>query len=346
MIEFNETVHDVVMRYFKIRPERVRTLRRDGITFRGGSRIVLDHLSVQWATDELISINPNEPYTVTDITIQNSLLGACLRPHSTGLLMASSDAVDDIRRISVHHNLFVHNAHRNPAITASNQIEVINNVIYNVRNRIGEMAGGVTADFIGNYFQAGPWNPNPFLYRRRELGNDPTFFVSGNRAFPLESNYPPDESYPADIQRGMWQIEPGNAFLPDSYFSDVRQADGAPYPIRIDRRRTTLNKVLESVGDSIRLNSEGIKVGRRDALDASMIRDVRNGTGPATDQEMDDPSDFGGFPVVDPGAPYADMDGDGMPDVWEIVRGLDPNDPADAVIVGRDGYTNIEHFLN
>ena len=36
-----------------------------------------------------------------------------------------------------------------------------------------------------------------------------------------------------------------------------------------------------------------------------------------------------------------------MPDDWERKKGLNPNNPADAIAVkNKDGYTNIEEYLN
>ncbi len=42
-----------------------------------------------------------------------------------------------------------------------------------------------------------------------------------------------------------------------------------------------------------------------------------------------------------------DSDNDGMPDDWEIARGLNPNDSSDAngYYIGG-AYTNIEHYCN
>lgn len=41
-----------------------------------------------------------------------------------------------------------------------------------------------------------------------------------------------------------------------------------------------------------------------------------------------------------------DSDGDGLPDSYELERGLNPADPADGALIGSDGYSNLEKFLN
>ena len=41
----------------------------------------------------------------------------------------------------------------------------------------------------------------------------------------------------------------------------------------------------------------------------------------------------------------ADTDGDGMPDKWEVDHGLDPRDPADALLdADGDGFSNLEEY--
>ena len=55
---------------------------------------------------------------------------------------------------------------------------------------------------------------------------------------------------------------------------------------------------------------------------------------------------MGGYPEYH-GTPRIDSDGDGMPDSWELMYGLNPNDPSDAVLdCNGDGYTNIEKYIN
>ena len=58
------------------------------------------------------------------------------------------------------------------------------------------------------------------------------------------------------------------------------------------------------------------------------------------------PNEVGGWPNY-AGTPYADTDGDGLPDAWEIAHGLNPTDASDATLdADKDGYANIEEFLN
>ncbi|MBP7142694.1 MAG: hypothetical protein KBA71_12355, partial [Opitutaceae bacterium] len=59
-----------------------------------------------------------------------------------------------------------------------------------------------------------------------------------------------------------------------------------------------------------------------------------------------DPSQVGGYPDYK-GTPYADADGDGLPDDWETRHHLNPKDPSDASSDSDgDGYANIEEFIN
>ena len=42
---------------------------------------------------------------------------------------------------------------------------------------------------------------------------------------------------------------------------------------------------------------------------------------------------------------FVDTDGDGMPDWWEVLTGLHPNDPSDADLDSDgDGWTNLEEY--
>ena len=82
---------------------------------------------------------------------------------------------------------------------------------------------------------------------------------------------------------------------------------------------------------------------RRDAVDARVVDDVRNGTGGM----VSDPADVGGWPWMASATPPVDGDHDGMPDAWETQHGLNPNAASDGAFdADLDGYTNVEEFLN
>lgn len=104
-------------------------------------------------------------------------------------------------------------------------------------------------------------------------------------------------------------------------------------------------RVLEYAGASL----------SRDIHDETMVHDAREGvvtttsraTGLINNQDeamyIDGTS---GWPVLNSTEAPVDTDGDGMPDEWETENGLDPNNPEDGKIMGEDGYTNLENYLN
>jgi hypothetical protein len=58
-----------------------------------------------------------------------------------------------------------------------------------------------------------------------------------------------------------------------------------------------------------------------------------------------DISQVGGYPEYK-GTPYKDSDHDGLPDEYETKIGLNAKDASDAGKIGKNGYSNIENYLN
>jgi hypothetical protein len=80
----------------------------------------------------------------------------------------------------------------------------------------------------------------------------------------------------------------------------------------------------------------------RDAVDLRIIKSVRDRTGSSRINTT------GPWPDLAVGAPAlpTDSDHDGLPDAWERSHGLDPNDPRDGAAIARNGYSNVENYLN
>ena len=112
--------HDVVIRHLRIRPGPSTKIPvpgddshiQDALQILNASRVVIDHCSFSWATDEVVSTFSS----AQDVTIQWCIISEALRNKDRGgvdgkgLLAGGPKA----QRISVHHNLLAHNPGRNP----------------------------------------------------------------------------------------------------------------------------------------------------------------------------------------------------------------------------------------
>lgn len=298
---------DVVIRHLRFRPGPGGA--PDGLAIGRGRNVVVDHCSVSWGVDENLSVTGH----TYNVTVQWSIVSEALLdsthrkgPHGMGDLIAPRGDV------TFHHNLYAHNNARNPRIGGrSKTVDFVNNVIYD----FGAVAGRLSADkpirinYVGNVVRPGPDS------------NEDAFALALPRKFPIAL-------YAAD------NVLPRRGLLSDD---DER--------IRVDARHpaapVTTQPALDAY-DAV-LASAGATLPRRDAIDARIVRDVRERTGGL----IDDPSEVGGWLDLRGGTPPPDADHDGMPDAWETQHGLDPADPADGPRdADGDGYTNVEEFLN
>jgi hypothetical protein len=235
--------------------------------------------------------------------------------------------------ISFHHNLMAHNGERNPLVKTSGVCDVVNNVVYNpfgtfIHVDMEHQLTTLPANLVGNYLKLGP-DTEVGKYGIRAIYAGPfgaEIYVQGNLGPHRETDDLPE----IDIVN------------PDSRQYVV--ADRHPAAsITTTTASEAYEEVLAEAGANTGLSCDGTFFLRRDAIDTRIVDDVQNGTGSV----IDDPSEVGGWLILDPAVPCADSDHDGMPDTWEQEYEFDPNNPADASEDGdADGYTNLEEFLN
>ena len=84
----------------------------------------------------------------------------------------------------------------------------------------------------------------------------------------------------------------------------------------------------------------------RDAVDTRLVQELQSfgKLGQLISDEKGSPMNGPG--TVASGTKPVDSDGDGIPDEWEVANGLDPKDASDGMKIGKDGYANVEIYLN
>lgn len=351
---------DVVVRYIRLRSAESETCGSSTLRVLGGQRLVFDHLSLAYACDSFFATTPLAGWdSLTDLTLQNSILCGGLPKSGTALELSVNETDEPLTRLSLAKNYTCHYGHRAPRFnnegTSGTQVkmsaEFVSNLTYNWwGSRAGSVQGGADADFIANYFVAGPAasNPNELSYLRfieydQATGTrfDPmgSVYMRGNRNLGGSATYTDYDLF--HVYRS-WETP-----LPD-HLRRSTPISAPMFPVTaIDDASTLPDRLLPTVGVSQLLTCDGDwrTTNVRDALDGRFVADFHNGTGP-TDRPSST-SDYGGYPTLDSGAPCTDTDRDGMPDAFETRYGLDPNSAGDAgVDSDGDGYLNIEEYVN
>lgn len=323
-IEFR--THDVIVRGVRFRQQADVNVKINGDSSNSTHptyNIVFDHCTFNFGLSgtKQIALWFN-PYNVTfSWNIISYSLGTTA--NSKGLLIGGWDTCGGISasHVTTHHNLFAHNADRNPLIKQeTDYTEIINNIVYDWF-WYGTWTMAPTY-MVGNHYIAGP---------RTDPSVRPIQVVNGGECLTLQ----PNAVYVAH------NIGPGRATDTGEEWNIVQGG------VSIYKRTTPpfpLSGVTEDVVNNVKtrvLAGAGATVPSRDSLDTRVINDITNGTG----STISSISDVGGLPSLASGAPPADIDGDGIPDTWETAHGLNPNN-ADANIYASSGYTWIEEYIN
>lgn len=323
----------------------------DGLRLRYTRNAIVDHVSIGNATDEAVEISYSN-----NITIQNSIIAETLGGHSFygGVLMNYSNPAYGfgLDNVSLHHNIFNRIEGRLPegsreSLAAANStmsLELSNNLYWDPRffialgvstNVVTDARGNPYPIYwklnaVNNYFKTGAQFPYG-MFDDQILGVPGNqLYVSGNKMslYPTRSDYElfyccndygsvtdPDDSADRAQQLSSRHPFPAITYTPtDMLPADLLNRAGAWPRDPMDRR------LLQSISQD-------------------SIASASPNTNPANDALL--PA-YSGTP---PAAP-ADTDGDGMPDAWEIARGLNP---AVANHNGNHlsalGYTDLEVYL-
>lgn len=312
----------------------------DALWGRYHQNIIIDHCSVSWSVDETASFYANKNFTLQWCFVTESLNGSghVKGSHGYGGIWGGNEA-------SFHHNLLAHHKNRNPRLNGGGRsgisngpfqdenVELINNVIYNWVDN--SMYGGENGryDIIANYYKPGPGTPKSKRNRLLQV------YYDDKTAFYLQDNF----------LDGFKDVS-GNNWLGVDYHS------GSEALVKKSKRLNVGMTNVQSATEAYHavLDRGGASL-VRDPVDQRIAREVKDGKitykGSISNIPgiIDSQADVGGWPSLEMDVKWSDFtdsDSDGIPDVWERAHGLDPHSK-DASSRSLDArYDNIEVYLH
>ena len=335
--------HDIVLRHLRVRMggnmkhDAGNNLLFYGTAEPGIHDVIVDHCSVSWGSDTQLDWYGSY---LNRATFQWNIIGECYMGQHIGGNRAP-------KNITLHHNLYANLGSRTPLMQHADVFDFGNNVIYNWNGNnasvFGQFALNSSAfgNVVNNLWRAGPESGYPYL----NVGNGGPVRIDGKPAeaggtkLYLAGNWGPHAPAGSTndwIGHGVntWDHyefkRDGSTHLVDQAQYDNGKAFVAP-PITLDAVSNLLEKVLAAAG---------AYKPARDSVDKRMVNSVRDKTGTSRVKGL------GPWPEVANAATVPDSDHDGMPDAWEKVHGLNPNDALDGVAIAANGYTNVENYLN
>lgn len=363
----NIQASNIVIRYLRCRLGDAFPVEDDAMNSWSGNfqNIIIDHCSLSWSIDETGSF-----YDIKNFTLQWCILSESLfnSVHDKG--QHGYAGIWGGENASFHHNLVAHHTSRTPrfngnrytVINFRDTVDFRNNVIYNWGNINSGYGGeGGCYNMVNNYYKAGPATSGSLTTsstsnKRNRIFNYTSFYYNGvdtvfGGKFYVAGNYV--NGFP-DVTTDNWAkgIQKDSYINATALLTAAKQAN--PFtvsPVQTQTAEAAFLSVLDSAGAILPC---------RDTVDRRIVRETRTGTATfegatyrlITGTGISHPSgiidkttDVDGYPVYNSTPAPTDTDADGMPDSWELGKGLNPNNAADRNTL-VNGYTNLEVYLN
>jgi hypothetical protein len=319
---------NIILRYMRFRPgsENIDS-EPDAIWGRDIKNLIIDHISASWSTDETLSF-----YRNTNITVQWSIINESLTVSGHAKGRHGYGGIWGGENSTFHHNLMATHTSRTPRIgqgaagngSAPATFDMRNNVIY--QWGFNSTYGGENSfiNIVNNYYKPGPGTREDVINRIVQpgaAGKPSQWYIAGNFMFG-------SKEVTKDNIKGVADYVEKDAALLDA----PNDIPGAKY-VTTENAEKAYKEVLEKAGAVLP---------RRDAVDSRIVQDVKDGTGRFINREYE----VGGYPELKSAEAPLDTDHDGMPDAWEVEKGLDPNNKEDGKAITDSGYSNLEIYLN
>ena len=378
---------NIIIRFLRIRRGEEKDVNdgADALFVREHKNLMFDHCSFSWSIDETLSCYDNRDFTAQWCTIGEGLndAGHTKGDHGYGGIWGGKGA-------SFHHNLIIHENNRAPRLNGARynwggydtskypnsvqaeRVDLRNNVMFNWGNGNGAYGGmGGYFNIVNNYYKAGPATSNKTRVFQCSTnaskdsggalpdGLPGLYYINGNyvtAAGSSAANYD-WKGVKQDSGNGVTVKSNGESTYLDS--KGIYGTAGATVKIKlnapVDAGEVTTHtaqnayaKVLEYAGASL----------HRDNVDTRYMKETSQGittySGSVTLNRpgiIDHVSDQGEYTLESTARPDGfDTDQDGMPNEWELLNGLNPNDKNDGKTITLDTekgwYTNLEVYLS
>jgi len=341
---------NVIIRFIRIRPGNESKQEMDAISGINHRNIIIDHCSFSWSNDETASFYNNSNFTMQWCIISESLNSSSHHKgeHGYGGIWGGNNA-------TFHHNLLSDHNSRNPRFCGSRytnkpdeeKVDFRNNVIYNWGDNSAYGGEEGNYNMVNNYYKPGPATNIKCVKRILQLTQsffDPRYNKDtlGAGKFYIKGNVM--EGSP-EVTRDNWQYGVQGEYVNEN----IKAKSKLRRPVSHTKIKT------QSASDAYHnvLNCSGACL-HRDAVDTRITEEARTGIELYGETFhgggkgiINSPEEVGGWPVLNSGTPPTDADNDGMADEWEVLHGLDPNNPSDgnSSILSKKN-TNLEAYLH
>ena len=352
---------NLIIRYLHFRVGNRHGGEPDGLGGTENKNVIIDHCSISWSVDECCTLYGGE-----NLTVQWCMVTESLRTAGHGKGRHGYGAIFGGARASYHHNLLAHHESRVPRLgpRVSTQereyVDMRNNVMYNWAGNGCYGGEGMKVNIVNNYYKPGPASKERNYFIDAYWYNSSSNVGSAYPRLYMSGNYHAG-GYASAINGDNWL---GVYYHPQG--DDPSKTAGrlsAPLSVRAGDTQvchTTTHSAADAFDAVLKYAGASLS---RDAVDKRAESDARsgeatfpNGGNGSTGGIIDTQSAVGGWPELtatdeEIRRAATDTDGDGIPDYYETLLGLDPNDASDANATTLDPqgiYPNIEvyfHFL-
>lgn len=335
---------NIILRYLRIRPTDESGGEPDGLGGRWVDNIIIDHCSVSWGVDEMLTLYSgsieNGKVPSTNVTVQYCISSESLRmsshikgAHGYGGIIGGTTA-------TYHHNLFAHHDSRNPRFDRNLQgTDMVNNVIYNwgnnssygaepySYNKVEEFS---TPEYVSkinirnNYYKYGPSTKPSIRSKIFEVTNDESVMYKGDI---LKSDAYINGNYVYDDE-----IVTSDNTIGDNSVYNIKDINILDKPVDMGEYEIDIQTAEEAFETT--LETAGASIPRRDAIDARVVADVKNGTGRIINRV----DEVGGFAGISAESKVFEI-----PEEWKKLNGMGNAVDAD---IAPSGYTWVEEYVN